>query len=168
MPAPHAIAGDSAAQLVSLGVEDLDTMHAIEAVSSPDPWTRQNFADALAAGYWMRGIRLGTHLLAYCVAMAGGAEVHLLTIAVAPAARRQGWAAVLLQALQLWAQAQAAEAVWLEVRASNARALAVYVRAGWREVGRRKNYYRCVVGREDAVLMTLALAPPRGDLDSGK
>lgn len=151
-----------AAQLVALGVEDLDAVHAIEARASPDPWSRQNFADALAAGYWARGVRLGSVLLAYCVALAGGSEVHLLTLAVAPAARRQGWAAVLLQALRLWARAQGAEAVWLEVRAGNARARQIYARAGFQEVGRRKGYYCAPAGREDAILMTLPLAAVAG------
>lgn len=148
----------AAATLAMLGADDLDAMHAMEARVSADPWSRQNFADALAAGYWLCGVRLRTELLACCVAMAGGPQVHLLTLAVAPAAQRQGWAAVLLRALHLWAQAQRAEAVWLEVRADNLRARQVYARAGFQDVGRRKGYYRTAQGREDAILMTLALS----------
>ena len=64
------------------------------------PWTRGNFVDSLAAGYiaWtLNGS--GGELLAYCVAMRGAGEMHLLNITVAPAARRRGHARRLLDAL---------------------------------------------------------------------
>lgn len=145
--------------LAFLAAADLNAVAAIEQQGSPDPWTLQNFRDALAAGYWMQGAFRGAELIAYCVALEGGPEVHLLTIAVAPAFQRQGWAAVLLQALRLRARTLGAEAVWLEVRAGNQRAQHVYARAGFRPVGRRRNYYRAAGGAyEDAILMTWTLA----------
>ncbi len=51
-----------------------------------------------------------------------------------------------------------AESVLLEVRPSNARALAVYERFGFAEIGRRKGYYPAHEGkREDAIVMRLAV-----------
>jgi ribosomal-protein-alanine N-acetyltransferase len=49
--------------------------------------------------------------------------------------------------------------LWLEVRASNTRARALYRRRGFAEVGVRKAYYPAPVRREDAVVMSLAMAP---------
>ena len=54
--------------------------------------------------------------------MKGVDEVHLLNITVAPALQRQGWAPLMLEALDGWSRAQGAQWLWLEVRASNERA----------------------------------------------
>ena len=41
----------------------------------------------------------------------------------------------------------------LEVRASNAAAIALYRRAGFSDIGLRRDYYQAENGREDAILM---------------
>ena len=88
----------------------------------------------------------------------GGTELHLLNLTVAPAFQRQGWAPLLLEALCGWSRGQGAQWLWLEVRASNARALEVYERQGFRRVGLRKGYYPAHGGRrEDAIVMSLRL-----------
>ena len=97
-------------------------------------------------------------LLGYFVAMAGVDEVHLLNITVAPEFQGQGWGRLMLDALSLWSRGQSAQWLWLEVRASNARALQVYEAYGYRRVGDRKNYYPDHHNRrEDAVVMSLKL-----------
>jgi ribosomal-protein-alanine N-acetyltransferase len=131
-------------------------------------WTRGNFQDGLRAGYHMRVLVAGEGeaetLLGYYVAMEGVAEVHLLNITVAPQYQGQGWARLMLDALVLWARSLSAqlpiEQIWLEVRASNARAIHVYEAHGYRRVGVRKDYYPDGRGREDAVVMNLLLAAP--------
>ncbi|MDM0019859.1 ribosomal protein S18-alanine N-acetyltransferase [Variovorax saccharolyticus] len=100
----------------------------------------------------------GETLIGYFVAMKGVDEVHLLNITVAPAFHGQGWAPLMLEALAGWSRGQNAQWLWLEVRASNLRALAVYERNGFRRVGIRKGYYPAEGGaREDAVVMSLRL-----------
>jgi ribosomal-protein-alanine N-acetyltransferase len=70
----------------------------------------------------------------------------------------------MLGALGLWALQLNKPWVWLEVRRSNVRAIAVYERHGFQQVGVRKGYYPATrAGREDAIVMTLALARPEGD-----
>ena len=97
-------------------------------------------------------------LIGYFVAMKGVDEVHLLNITVAPAFQRQGWAPLMLEALAGWSRGQDAQWLWLEVRASNLRALAIYERNGFRRVGMRKGYYPAQDNaREDAVVMSLRL-----------
>jgi len=138
--------------------ERLDELLAVEQLAYPHPWTRGNFLDALKSGYQAQLLMAGDELLGYFVAMKGVDEVHLLNMTVAPAYQRQGWARVMLDALATWSRGQGAQWLWLEVRQSNERALAVYESHGFRRVGVRKNYYPAAHHqREDAVVMSLRL-----------
>lgn len=134
----------------------------VEQSAYEHPWSTGNFTDALNAGYQAQLITAGVppnlELLGYFVAMKGVEEVHLLNITVAPAYQRQGWAHLMLDALAIWARGQGAQWLWLEVRVGNVRAKAVYERFGFRHVGTRRNYYPATAaGREDALVMSLAL-----------
>ena len=136
----------------------LEAVMAVEQQAYPHPWSRGNFTDSLQSGYQMQVLMGGDELLGYFVAMKGVEEVHLLNITVAPAHQRQGWARVMLDALAVWSRGQGAQWLWLEVRVSNARALAIYAAHGFRRVGERRNYYPAAQGqREDAVVMSLRL-----------
>jgi ribosomal-protein-alanine N-acetyltransferase len=135
----------------------LDQVLAIEASAYDHPWSRGNFADSLRSGYLGQLLCAGDAILGYFVAMKGVDEVHLLNITVAPQCQGQGWGRVLLDALALWARAQGAQWLWLEVRASNLRAQEIYLRYGYRRVGERKGYYPALVGREDAIGMSYKL-----------
>jgi ribosomal-protein-alanine N-acetyltransferase len=146
------------ARFEPLSAERLDAVLRIEQAVYPHPWTRGNFIDAMASGYLGQLLMAGDELLGYFVAMKGVDEVHLLNITVAPGYQRQGWARVMLDALAIWARGQGADWLWLEVRESNARAIAVYESHGYRRVGLRKNYYPADHGqREHAVVMSLRL-----------
>ncbi len=135
----------------------LDEVVAIERRAYGHPWTRGNFADSLRSGYQAQLLCAGDTLLGYFVAMQGVDEVHLLNITVDPMYHRQGWGRVMLDALSLWARAQGAQWLWLEVRTSNQRAQQVYLRYGYRRVGERKSYYPADRGREDAIVMSYKL-----------
>ena len=136
----------------------LDRVLAVEQAAYSFPWTRGNFVDSLKVGYHAQLLRGGDDLLGYFVALKGFEEVHLLNIAVAPVFQGQGWARVMLDALGLWSRGQGAQWLWLEVRASNHRAVAVYEAYGFRRVGERKNYYPAAdPGREHALVWSLRL-----------
>ena len=79
-------------------------------------------------------------------------EGYITNVAVRPDCRRQGIAAALLAALRARAEEKGLSFVTLEVRASNAPAIALYEGAGYVPVGTRRNFYRQPT--EDAVLMT--------------
>lgn len=146
------------ARFEPLTAERLDAVLRIEQAVYPHPWSRGNFIDAMASGYLGQLLMAGDQLLGYFVAMKGVDEVHLLNITVAPEYQRQGWSRVMLDALAIWARGQGADWLWLEVRESNARAIGVYERHGYRRVGLRKNYYPADHGqREHAVVMSLRL-----------
>jgi [ribosomal protein S18]-alanine N-acetyltransferase len=153
------------AQFEPMTLASLGAVATIEASAYAHPWTQGNFSDSLNSGYQAQLLTAGpgpdAHLLGYFVAMKGVDETHLLNITVAPAHQRQGWARVMLDALALWSRGQGAQWLWLEVRASNAHAKAVYLHYGFREVGLRKGYYPAggslLNPREDAIVMSLKL-----------
>ena len=153
------------AQFEPMTPASLGAVAKVEVSAYAHPWTQGNFSDSLNSGYQAQLLTAGsgadTHLLGYFVAMKGVDETHLLNITVAPAHQRRGWARVMLDALVIWSRGQGAQWLWLEVRASNAHAKAVYLHYGFREVGLRKGYYPAggslVSPREDAIVMSLKL-----------
>jgi ribosomal-protein-alanine acetyltransferase len=90
-----------------------------------------------------------------CLAIPGGSEAELESIAVAAGQRRRGIAGKLLTSLIEVARDRGAQSIDLEVRSSNAEAIRLYLRAGFRETGMRPRYYR--EPDEDALLMQITL-----------
>lgn len=90
-----------------------------------------------------------------CRSIAGEAEI--LTIAVDPAARRRGWGAALVEMAAGIATETGSNAMFLEVAADNAAAIALYAATGFARVGLRKGYYPHPDGARDAVVMRRAL-----------
>lgn len=153
----------------ALTLADLDAVMCIEVQAYAFPWTRGNFIDSLACGYWTQGLfgpvddaPLGAEpvLLAYAWALPGVQEVHLLNLTVAPRAQRRGHARHLLEQAVAWARGQGAEQLWLEVRPTNLAAISLYLAQGFQKAGLRPGYYPAAQGqREDATVMVLALPP---------
>ena len=145
----------------------LDEVLRVEQSAYSHPWSRANFADSITTGYQMQVLTLANTaaaekppILGYFVAMMGFEEVHLLNITVNPAYQQQGWARVMLDALAVWSRGQNAQELWLEVRASNARALKIYKAQGFQMVNLRRDYYPKGPnknGCEDAVVMSIKL-----------
>ena len=79
-------------------------------------------------------------------------EGYITNVAVFPEQRRRGIAGQLLQVFLNFAEANHLAFLTLEVRPSNAAAIALYQGFGFQEAGRRKNYYQ--QPREDAIIMT--------------
>lgn len=138
--------------------ENLDAVMAIEQAAYSHPWSRGNFRDSLNPLFDAQCLWLGDELLGYFLAMHGVEEMHLLNITVAPAHQGEGWGHMMLDALSLISRNLGAQTLWLEVRQSNARALQVYGRYGFVQVGLRKDYYPADrQQREHAVVMSLKL-----------
>ena len=75
----------------------------------------------------------------------------MMNIAVAPEYRKQGIGKALIEALMEYLRQKKVIALLLEVRVSNASAIALYQKMGFEQVGRRPKYYRNP--REDALIM---------------
>ena len=97
----------------------------------------------------------GASVVGYLVFSTVLDEGSVDNVAVAPAYRRRGVAGLLLSDAIRRAREDGLSLLTLEVRASNAPAAALYEGYGFREVGRRRDYYE--KPREDAILMTLVL-----------
>jgi ribosomal-protein-alanine N-acetyltransferase len=145
--------------LAPMTAPQLDAVVAIEVSAYAFPWSRGNFVDSIAAGYPAQVLYSASgDTLGYFVAMAGVDEMHLLNITVAPKAQGRGHARFLIDALMALCAARGARELWLEARAGNARARAMYERLGFVQVGLRKGYYPAAFGRrEDAVVMSRKL-----------
>ncbi len=138
---------------------DVDEVVALEHSVYPHPWTRGNFADSLASGYeaWLLRDRAGL-LLGYYLLMPMVDEAHLLNVAVRAELQGRGLGRFLLRSAVSCARELGLASVLLEVRPSNPRALEIYRRFGFAQIGRRKAYYPAAnQQREDAIVMRLDL-----------
>lgn len=141
---------------------DLDAVHALETRAYAYPWSQRNFIDSLLAGYLAEVLELDGALAGYFVAMVGVDELHLLNVTVGPAHQGKGLGQMLLDVVQAHGRRLGLAALMLEVRRSNERARALYIRRGFAQVGVRPGYYPAPLGREDAIVMKLALTPQDG------
>lgn len=137
---------------------DLDEIMRIEARAYPFPWTPGIFRDCLRAGYPMWVQEHDGAIVGYGVLSIAADEAHLLNLCTAPEHEGRGLARRMLQALLRIARAGGAQRVFLEVRPSNPRAIELYDRSGFNEIGRRPRYYPAANnGREDAIVMAMEL-----------
>jgi ribosomal-protein-alanine N-acetyltransferase len=135
---------------------DLPLVHALAERTFSDPWTEAQFAEELARDYAITCVlRHGETLCGYAVAWRLAGEVEILHIAVEPTRQRSGYGRRLLDAVL--AAAPEAVLACLDVRASNAAAIALYASAGFARTGLRRGYYSSTA--EDAVLMQRTLTP---------
>lgn len=80
-------------------------------------------------------------------------EGYVTNIAVTSSARRRGIGRALVEGLKQKAEEMALSFISLEVRVSNAAAIALYEKQGFKRMGKRKNFYSRPT--EDGLIMTL-------------
>ncbi|MDD5056243.1 MAG: ribosomal protein S18-alanine N-acetyltransferase [Sideroxydans sp.] len=132
---------------------DLDAVLKIEREVHAHPWTLGNFSDALRSQYQCKVLELDKQILGFALLMLAVDEAELLDIAVAARFQHQGWGRTLLDEMMALARSRNMRRMVLEVRASNAAAIALYRKAGFANIGLRRAYYPVLNGREDAILM---------------
>ncbi|MSP86307.1 MAG: ribosomal-protein-alanine N-acetyltransferase [Methylotenera sp.] len=138
-------------------LDDLDAIMSIEPYIYPYPWTRGNFSDSLSAGYSAWVLLRNEIIIGYALVMMVLDEAHLLNLSVTKAHQKQGLGRRLLEHMIQIAKSNQATNMFLEVRLSNVSAIALYENMGFNEMAIRRGYYPAKNGREDAVLMGLAL-----------
>ena len=136
---------------------DLERIMQIEPEIYPFPWTRGNFADSLKSGYSCWVSECDGQVMGYAVLMVVLDEAHLLNISIAKSFQGRGMGRCLLEHMIDVARGHGGQTLFLEVRPSNKSALALYDSMGFNEFSVRKGYYPAANGREDAILMGLAL-----------
>lgn len=149
-----------ASQVRPMRQVDVDAVAEIEKRAYPFPWTPGIFRDCLRAGHHCWVLESGAALLGYGVLSAAAGEAHLLNLCIAPEHQGHGHGRRLLRRMIDLARWHHADQVFLEVRPSNPPAIALYRSEGFNEIGLRPNYYPAAKGREDAIVMAIALLPP--------
>ena len=143
---------DAGVHLRRMESSDLPSVMEIDALCLPRPWSATVWRGELSSPYGLYlVIEDSDGLCGHIGVRHVLGELHITTIAVRPECRRRGHARALIGAA-LAAYPHASH-VHLEVRPTNAAALALYASLGFRKTGRRPRYY----GDEDALLMTLDL-----------
>ena len=141
-------------ELRRLELGDLTAIETIERASYPTPWSRSMFASELAKP---SSISLGAfaadgdELVGYLIISRYVDAWHVMNVAVAPTYRRRGIAIALLERLFELTAGDGRRGYTLEVRVSNAAAIRLYERLGFKERGIRRGYY--TDNREDAIIM---------------
>lgn len=144
-------------QLRPMKMADLDAVMAIEPTIYTHPWTRGNFSDSINSGYSAWVLEANQSIIGYALLMMVLDEAHLLNLSVAKDQQKQGLGRYLLEHMLQIAKNHKAANMFLEVRPSNISAIALYENMGFCEMAVRRGYYPALNGREDAVLMGLAL-----------
>lgn len=144
-----------------LCIADVPALLRIELATQPSPWSREIFEKCLAgAGCEGWGVECDGALVGFVFfSLKPIGEAHLFNLCVDPIFQRRGLGAQLLQCAISKAKLAKSEVMFLEVRRSNKPAIALYLRYGFVQVGKRKNYYPSVEGfREDAITFALELS----------
>lgn len=139
-------------------VADIPCLLAIEQAANPYPWTEGVFRSCFGGAYFSFGIEQAGELQGFYFGQFLGVESQLFNICVSPKAQGKGLGKQLLSHYISQCEARKALEAWLEVRAANSKAIALYQKLGFIETGRRANYYVGPEGKEDAILMCLPLA----------
>lgn len=136
---------------------DLTEAWHIEQASHAFPWSAKTFAGNQGERYLNFKLCMGDRIAAFAITQTVLDEASLFNIAVHPDFQRQGHGRALLNHLIAELEQRQVFTLWLEVRQSNAPAIALYSALGFNAVSVRRNYYPSADGREDAVIMALPL-----------
>ena len=138
-------------------IEKMNSSHVaqiaqLEKICFSDPWSEKSVASELdnKLAFWLVAAEEDT-VAGYIGSQTVIDETDMMNVAVHPDFRRKGIAEALVNTLVGNLKKMGSRCLTLEVRASNAPAIALYEKLGFAEIGRRKNYYRNP--REDALIL---------------
>ena len=138
-------------------ITEMNTAHVaqvaqLEKLCFADPWSEKSIASELENKWalWLVAVEEDL-VIGYIGSQTSIDETDVMNVAVHPDCRRRGIAEALIMELVEQLKRKGSRALMLEVRASNAPAIALYEKLGFAQVGCRKNYYRNP--REDALIL---------------
>ncbi len=146
------MAGSGEVTMRDMSMGDIDAVLEIEKVSFVAPWTRGMFEETLASPV---GMSLVAEEEGRIVGYLAASEIHVMNIAVKQDRRGLGLASWMMSRVMDLGRRNSMETCFLEVRESNVPARGLYEKLGFRQIGRRKGYYRET--GEDAIVMELVL-----------
>ena len=138
--------------ITTMGEQHVAQVAALEKLCFSDPWSEKSVASELTnqLSLWLVAVENDT-VVGYVGSQTVMGETDMMNVAVHPDFRKRGIATALIVGLVEELRKQGSHCLTLEVRASNAPAISVYSALEFREVGRRRNYYRNP--REDALIL---------------
>jgi ribosomal-protein-alanine N-acetyltransferase len=139
-----------------LDINDLEEAYEIEVLTNPSPWSIDNFKSSFEVGHHGLVCKEDNKMLGFLIFSPIKPEAHLLSIAVIETQQYKGIGSLLLKSMISQCKAMGINQVFLEVRASNEKAIGFYQKYGFKKDAIRENYYSGDVP-EDALLMSLGL-----------
>ena len=139
-------------RIVTMDESHVPAIAELEKLCFSDPWSEKSIESELnnKLSFWLVAME-GDTLVGYVGSQSVLGESDMMNIAVHPEYRRKGIAEALVQALVTGLSEKGNHSLMLEVRVSNAPAIALYEKLGFHQVGRRPNYYRNP--KEDALIL---------------
>jgi len=141
----------------SLFQSDIDQILRIEKSVHVSPWTEETFKSCFKAGYLGFAIESHQKVIAFIIISFAVDECHVLNLCVDLPFQHQGLGRKLLEYALNYAKDRGISIAWLEVRRSNSRAISLYQKLKFHQVGERKGYYATVAGDEDALVFAIHL-----------
>lgn len=144
-------------QISLLTPQDLEYAFAIEQRSHAFPWSEKTFTSNQGERYLNYQLTVEAQMAGFAITQVVLDEATLFNLAVDPAFQRRGIGRELLEHVIAELESRGIQTLWLEVRASNRPAIALYEQLDFNEVSVRRNYYPTADGKEDAIIMALTL-----------
>ena len=142
-------------RIVPMNADHLDDLERLEKICFSRPWSKRMLGEELetaCAAFLVAEDADSGQVVGYAGVLVMADEGYITNVAVFPEYRRRGIGAQIIEVFMNFARANRLAFLTLEVRASNAAAIALYQGFGFEEVGRRKNYYD--LPKEDALILT--------------
>ena len=139
-------------RIVNMNTDHVSQVAELEKLCFSDPWSENSVSSELnnPLSLWLVAVD-GERVAGYVGSQSVMGESDMMNIAVHPDYRRRGLAEMLVAELVTALKNAGNTCLTLEVRASNAPAIALYEKIGFSQIGLRKNYYRNP--REDALIL---------------
>ena len=141
--------------IVPMTADHLEELERLERICFSRPWSRKMLAEELdnqCAAFLVAVEPVTEKVAGYAGLLVMADEGYITNVAVFPEYRRRGVAEQLIAVFDKFARGNRLAFLTLEVRPSNAAAIALYQSFGFEEVGRRRNYYD--LPKEDALILT--------------
>lgn len=134
--------------------DDIFQVSDIERRSYEFPWGHRVFRECLLTGYHCIVLERLDIVVGYSMLSVAAGEAHILNLCVDPKFRQLGYGEQLLEEVLRRAAVDGVHEIFLEVRHSNEKAIALYQKKGFQQIADRSSYYQANHGREDAAVFS--------------
>ena len=142
---------------IPMEIKDLNEIYNLELESYDFPWSKEILRDCILYKYDSFVVFFNDNLVGYVIAKITYPETHILNLTVKKNFRKKGIGKSLIELIISEARLRNSENILLEVRADNIEAQSLYKKLNFQIIGKRKDYYESVNGREDAYVLKLNL-----------